>query len=161
METDSITKSKGNKVNDKRLKEFERKFAGHFISCILEEKFEYGIESKADILVKEQMRINASMTQDWLNRIYARHFQNQEILIGLLRVISRLDKEEIYPVGYAIARDSLNHKDEIVQETAIRAFESWGGKESLKILEKASVSSKWVKDYLNEVIADLKIEYVD
>lgn len=46
-----------------------------------------------------------------------------------------------------------------MQETAIRAFECWGGESSLKILENVSVSSKWVEEYLKGVISDLKSEY--
>jgi len=147
-----------NKVNDKRLLELEQKFSKQFISYILEDGFEYGIESQSHIIVKEQMKINAVVTKEWLNRIYVTNFHNSEILIGLLRVIARFEKEAIFPIGYTIAVASLNHKDEIVQETAIRAFESWGGKESLKILENVIVSSKWVAAYLNEVIADLKAD---
>jgi hypothetical protein len=52
-----------------------------------------------------------------------------------------------------------SHKNEIVQETAIRVFECWGGESSLKILENVSVSSKWVEEYLKGVISDLKSEY--
>ncbi|GAB6395525.1 MAG: hypothetical protein MdMp024_1837 [Bacteroidales bacterium] len=150
-----------NKVNDKRLLELEQNFSKQFISHILEDDFEYGIESQAHTIVKEQMKINAVVTKEWLNRIYVTNFHNSEILIGILRVIARFEKEEIFPIGHTIAVASLNHKDEIVQETAIRAFESWGGKASLKILENVSVSSKWVKEYIEEVIADLKTEYVD
>jgi hypothetical protein len=148
-----------NKLNDNRLREFKQKFSRQFISYILEDDFEYGMESKAHILVKEQMKINAAVTKDWLNSIYVDNFENSEIQIGILRVISRLEREEIYPIGYTMATASLNHKDEVVQETAIRAFESWGGKESLTILENVSISSKWVAEYLNEVISDLKSEY--
>lgn len=148
-----------NKLNDNRLREFKQKLSRQFISYIIEEDFEYGMESKAHTLVKKQMKTNAAVTKDWLNGIYVDNFGNSEILIGILRVISRLEREEIYPIGHTIASASLNHKDEVVQETAIRAFESWGGKESLTILENVSISSKWVAEYLNEVISDLKSEY--
>jgi hypothetical protein len=159
IETEN-TISTENKVNNKRLLELEQKFSKRFISHILEDDFEYGIDFKAHSIVKEQMSVNAAVTKDWLNRIYVANFQNSEILIGILRVIARFEKEEIFPIGHTIAAASLNHKDEIVQETAIRAFESWGGSTSLKILENVTVSSKWVKEYLEDVISDLKSEYV-
>ncbi|MDR1089537.1 MAG: hypothetical protein LBL79_00540 [Prevotella sp.] len=159
VETDNSTSSE-NKANDTRLLEFEQKFSKQFIAHILEDDFEYGIDSKAHAMVKNQMKINSAVTKDWLNRIYVTNFQNPEILIGILRVIARFEKEEIFPIGQTIATASLNHKDEIVQETAIRAFESWGGKSNLKILENVTVSSKWIKEYLDGVISDLKSEYV-
>jgi hypothetical protein len=107
--------------------EIEQKFSRQFVTHILEDDFEYGIDSRANATVREQMKINAAVTKDWLNRIYVANFKNSEILIGILRVIARFEKEEIFPTGYTIAAASLSHKDEIVQETAIRAFESWGG----------------------------------
>jgi hypothetical protein len=158
IKTDSAI-SPENQINDKRLLELEQKFSRQFITHILEDDFEYGIDSRACATVREQMKINAAVTKDWLNRIYVTNFKNSEILIGILRVIARFEKEEIFPIGYTIATASLSHKDEIVQETAIRAFESWGGNSSLKILENVTVSSKWVKEYLDGVISDLKSEY--
>jgi hypothetical protein len=148
------------KNNNVVLSELEQNFSKQFIAYILEDDFEYGMKSKAHILVKEQMDINPFVTKNWLNKIYVNNFHNVKILIGLLRVIARFEKEEMYPTGYTIATASLAHKDEEVQETAIRAFESWGGVLSISALENASVSSKWVKEYLNTVISDLKAEYV-
>jgi hypothetical protein len=148
-----------NEVNDNRIAILERDFTRRLISSILEENFEYGIASKTHVLVKEQMKINAIATKDWLGRIFANNFKNARILIGILQIISRFGGEEIHPAGEVMARAALVHKDEVVQETAIRAFESWGGARSLKTLENVSVSSSWVKEYLDEVISDLKLEY--
>jgi hypothetical protein len=149
-----------NDMNNRRLFELEQKFSRRFISHILEDDFEYGMNYKAHIIVKEQMNINAMATKEWLNRIFVSNYENSKILIGILRVIARFERDEIYPIGDTMALASLAHGDEIVQETAIRVFESWGGIDSLKLLENVSVSSKWVKEYLNEVISDLKAEYV-
>ena len=159
FETDNAISTE-NKINSKRLLELEQKFSKQFISHILEDDFEYGIDSKAHTMVKSQMKINSIVTKEWLNKIYVANIENPEILIGILRVIARFDKDEISPIGYTIAGFSLNHKEEVVQETAIRTFESWGGYSSLKILENITVSTKWIKEYLDGVIADLKSEYV-
>jgi hypothetical protein len=148
-----------NEVNNNRISILEQDFTRQLILNIVEEDFEYGMASKAHDIVKEQMKINAMATKDWLSRIYVNNFQNTKILIGILQVISRFGREEIYPIGETIALASLSHKEEVVQETAIRVFESWGGESSLKILENVSVSSNWVKEYLDEVISDLKLEY--
>jgi len=158
VETNNAT-SIENKLNNKRLSELEQKFSKQLISHILEDDFEYGMDYKAHIIVKEQMKVNSTVTKDWLNRIFVNNFHNSEILIGILHIIARFEKEEIYPIGETIALASLSHKDEIVKENAIRAFENWGGLGSLKLLEKVSVSSEWVKKYLDEVISDLKTEY--
>jgi hypothetical protein len=85
-------------INIQRATDCERKFTQQLISCILEDDFEYGVESRACILVKEQMKINKYATKEWLNRMYVDNFRKPRILIGILRVISRLDKEDVYPV---------------------------------------------------------------
>jgi hypothetical protein len=149
-----------NMVNDNRISILEQGFTCRFISTVLEENFEYGIASKAHVLVKEQMKINAVAVKDCLNKIFRENFtKNIRILIGILQVISRFRKEELFPVGETMAIASLSHEDDVVKETGIRVFESWGGKDSLETLENVSISSSWVKEYLDEVISDLKLEY--
>jgi hypothetical protein len=151
--------SSENTLNTKRRNELEKRFTQQFVSYILEDDFEYGMESKAHILVKDRMKINAAVTKEWINGIYVNNIKNSDILIGILRVIALFEREELFPIGDTIALAALSHENEIVKETAIRAFESWGGIKSIEILETVSVSSKWIQEYLNDVLSDLKIEY--
>lgn len=157
----SCSLSSESMLNTKRLNELEKKFTQQLIGYILEDNFEYGMESKAQILVKKQLKINPSVTKNWINKIYVNSINNAEILIGILRIIARFDRNDIFPIGDTIAMASLSHNNEMVQETAIRAFESWGGEESISILANANVASKWINEYLEEVMADLKREYAD
>jgi hypothetical protein len=146
-----------NSMEQENLFSFQQK-TRQFINCLYEENFEYGKESQSHLFVRKQMMINPEATKEWLSELYIDNFQKTDILIGILRVISRFTREEINPIGDTIALAALLHKDEEVQETAIRAFESWGGEKSLKILQEASVTSKWVQEYLSEVISDLRAE---
>ncbi len=149
-----------NEINVNKLNDLKNRFTHQLISYILEEDFDYGVESKACLLVKQQMDINALVAKEWINDVYINNFNKPDVLIGLLQIISRLDRREISPEGETIALASLVHKDEIVQECAIRVFESWGEQSSLNILEHVQVSTPWIKDYLEEVISDLKFKYV-
>jgi hypothetical protein len=97
-----------NTINNYRLFTLEQDFTHQLISSIFEETFEYGMESMSHLMVKKQMKINSSVTKEWLNRIYVDNFQNVEILIGLLRIISRFESEEINPTGQIIALASLS-----------------------------------------------------
>jgi hypothetical protein len=155
------SKSIENRMNESWFSQLERHFTDKFISYILEDDFEYGVEYKAHLLTKEQMKVNATVTKDWLNKIYVNNFYKSDILLGILRVISRFTREEIFPIGETIALASLSHKEEIVQENAIRAFESWGGQGSVKILENVVVTTPWIKEYLDGVIEDLKLDYAN
>ena len=148
-----------NTINSKRLNALEKRFTRQFISYILEDDFEYGMVSNAYILVKEQLKINAAVTKEWINSIYVNNIKNPDILIGILRIIALFEREKFFPIGDTIALAALIHEDEIVNETAIRAFESWGGIKSIEILETISISSIWIQEYLNDVLSDLKLEY--
>ncbi len=146
-------------VNKRRALQIERDFTHKLISLILEENFEYGFRTRADQLVQSQMKINSSVTREWLNKIYVENFDRPEIVIGLLRLIARFEINEISPQGKTMAIAALSHKDHEVKECGIRAFESWNSLESIKILQNVNTNIPWLKDYLNRVIENIELEY--
>ncbi|MBA7531063.1 hypothetical protein ES705_23274 [subsurface metagenome] len=146
-------------VNKRRALQIERDFTHELISLILEENFEYGFRTRADQLVQSQMKINSSVTREWLNKIYVANFNRPEIVIGLLRLIARFEINEISPQGKTMAIAALSHKDHEVKECGIRAFESWNSLESIKILQNVNTNIPWLKDYLNRVIESIELEY--
>ena len=137
----------------------EKKFTEELISFILYEDFEYGIDTNADVFVRRHMALDAIITKDWLGTIYVENMSNIPVLIGLLRIVARLDYQQIKPLGQLIAMAALNHDDIEVQECGVRAFESWEAIDSLNLLERLKVSPKWLQDYINEVASDLREEY--
>lgn len=135
----------------------EKQFTDELINLISQEAFEYGIDTKADVLVREQMLSNEYVTKHWLFRIYKAYRQSIPILLGLLRIISRLDYQQICSLGYLIVMKALSHNDIEVQEAGVRALESWGTLECIAILElHATFSSSWLQKYANDVILDLR-----
>jgi hypothetical protein len=151
-----------NVVNKKRLTILKRQFTKELIALILDEDFEYGFDTKADALVRSQMQLNALAVKSWLNWIFVENFSNIPVLLGILRIIARLDYFEVYPEGQTMAMAVLSHKNIEVQECGVRAFESWGTIESLKILENLKdrkVSTQWLQEYIDEVVSDLRKEY--
>ena len=81
---------------------------------------------------------------------------NIPVLLGVLRIIARLDYQEVIPEGRAMASMAVSHKDTEVQECGVRAFESWGTVECLMDLETVKVSTKWLQEYIDEVVLDLR-----
>ena len=126
---------------------------------IQHEEFEYGVDTRADALVRDYIKRAPLYTRNWINDAYIRYFANIPILVGLLRVIARLDYERIFPQGQTMALAALSHKDTEVKDCGVRAFESWGTLESLKILEILHVSPKWLQKYVERVIFDLRKEH--
>ena len=137
----------------------ERLFANELISFILNEEFEYGIDTEADALVRRYMEPNPLLTKKWINTIFVENSADVSILIGLLRLIARLDYTEILPEGQTMAVAALLHKNTEVKECGVRAFESWGTIESLKILEDLKVGIRWLQEYIDDVVSDLRKEY--
>jgi len=144
---------------NQELLQLRKKFTEELISLILYEDFEYGIDTKADVFVRWHMGLNAFITKDWLGRIYVENMSNIPVLIGLLRIVARLDYQQINPLGQMMAMAALSHDNIEVQECGVRAFESWEAIDSLEILENLKVSTKWLQEYINEVVSDLREEY--
>ncbi len=147
-----------NDINKKRLDIFKKNFTRGLIMLILEEEFEYGLDTKADILVRKKMEQNSLATKEWLNTIFIESFNNTRILLGVLIIVSRFDYSMIYPEGQIMATAALSHEDPEIQECGVRAFENWGNRHSLKILKNLKVTTKWLQEYINEVIDDLEEE---
>ncbi|MEK7395813.1 MAG: hypothetical protein AAB116_02640 [Candidatus Poribacteria bacterium] len=148
-----------NFVNEERLTLLKKQYTRELIALILDEDFEYGFDTKADVLVRSQMQLNALAVKSWLNWIFVENFSNIPVLLGILRIIARFDYREISPEGQTMAGMALSHENVEVKECGVRAFESWGTVESLKELEKLKVSTQWLQEYIDEVVSDLRKEY--
>jgi len=148
-----------NYINRKRLKSLKRRFTHQLLSLLIEENFEYGIDTKADALVRNQMQLNSLATKAWLNSIFVENFANTPIAVGLLRIIARIDYLDIFPEGQTMAMAALSHKNIEVQEGGVRAFESWDSLRSLEILKNLRVSTEWLQEYIDEVVSNLRKEY--
>lgn len=158
-ESDSGIDNNENLINALRIADFQRKFTKEFIKLLREEDFEYGIETKTDIFVKEKFQLNALATRSWINQIFIDHFDDANIVVGILRVIARLEYFQIYPAGQTMAIAAFSHENEEVQECGIRAFENWEVYDSLKVLESLQVKSDWLQDYINNVLVGLRKKF--
>ena len=147
-----------NDINKTRLDALKKNFTRELIMLIREEEFEYGLDTKADILVRKKMEQNSLATKEWLNTIFIESLTNTGILLGVLIIVSRFDYSMIYPEGQIMATAALSHKDPEIQECGVRAFENWGNRNSLKILKNLKVPTEWLQEYINEVIDDLEKE---
>lgn len=70
--------SEENYLNEIRQKQQRNDFERKLISCIKEQHFEYGIISKADIFIDEQMKINSLVTKSLLNELFVKNFEVRE-----------------------------------------------------------------------------------
>jgi len=148
-----------NYINQSRLLKLQNQFTPKLLNLILESDFEYGIDSQVDVFIRTQMKQNSLATKHWLNDMFVKNFPNPVILVGILHIISRLSYDEVYPEGQLMATTAFSHSNFEVQECGVRAFESWGTLQSLRILNYVEVATPWLQDYINEVVKDLSREH--
>ena len=147
-----------NKINTERESFLKKRITNQLIETIIEESFEFGIKSKSEIIIEEQLSINALATRNWLNTIFIDYFDDERIIIGILRIIGRFDERIIFPQGQTMALAALSHKSTEIKELGVRAFENWGTYNSINVLENIDLDIEWLSDYKNQVIEDMKEE---
>jgi hypothetical protein len=148
-----------NFVNQKRIDYLEQKITPLFISLVKNEDFEFGKKNESGKLIEEQLKFNSVATQNWFNKLYIRYFATDEnILIGLLRVVESLNEQSLHPTGEIMAIAALSHKNDEVKELGIRIFENWCSLNSYEILKSIKVETVWLQDYINQVIKDIEVE---
>ena len=147
-----------NKLNQQRLKTFREKFEKEFIQYIKEETFEYGIDTQVDKFLRNCLDLNSAITKEWINLIFINNYMNDEIIAGILRVISHFDYNTFAPQGITMALAALSHKNSEIKECGIRALENWGTMECLKTLISAELNESWLIEYAQEVVSDLSSE---
>lgn len=143
-------------INFREIEECRKRFTETLLQLIHEEIFEFGMENEADTFVQGNLRYNPVFTKEWLNHILLEHFDDVEVATGILRIVSHLKYEEIYPTGPTMALSVLNHKNAGIQECGIRAFENWGNADSLEYLKHIRCEEEWLQDYLEQVVSDLE-----
>lgn len=150
-----------NAFNLARLNVYKAKFSEKFLQSIRDSEFEFGYDSLADIFVRERIAENALATKEWINSLFIENYPNNEIAVGILRVIAHLDYDEIAPQGPTMALAALVHVSLEVRECGMRAFENWGTMECLKVLRSISCSEDWLSDYVHQVVKDLEEVLLD
>jgi len=91
----------GERLLDQLLKDnlTEKQFTDELIRLIAQESFEYGIDTKADMFIREYMIHNEHVTKHWLFRIYKAYCKSIPILLGLLRIIFTAPKTSSFKAG--------------------------------------------------------------
>lgn len=148
--------SNENEINEARIKSIDEKLTQKFIHLLKEEDFEFGYKTRSEQLILEQLQINALATRNWLNEVFINYYSDETVIIGILRIIGRFDPANIFPQGQTIALAALIHKNDEIKELGIRAFEHWCTIESLDILKTLDLKKEWLKEYVNDVIADFE-----
>lgn len=147
-----------NSLNRQRMDRFRAEFFAKLLKLLREQDFEYGVDTPADELVRKSFSENISIAKEWLNQLFVENYDDQTVLMGILRVLSHFEYQEVAPQGPTMALAALSNVSAEVRECGIRAFENWSTLESLEVLKNVKCQEEWLNDYLQQVIADLNEE---
>jgi hypothetical protein len=147
-----------NSLNRQRMDHFRAEFSAKLFKLLREQDFEYGVDTPADELVRKSFSENISIAKEWLNQLFVENYDDHTLLVGILRVLSHFEYQEVAPQGATMALAALSNVSAEVRECGIRAFENWSTLESLEVLKNVKCEEEWLNDYLQQVIAELKEE---
>lgn len=122
--------------------------------CLDNDFFEPGIKSATDHYVEKWLATDSIMTQVETGKVFLANRGNDRRTIGILNVVSHMDKSAFHPMNVMIAVGALSHRSTEIKECAIRAFEYWEDVELIRSLEHHTLTPKWLDDYRLEVISD-------
>lgn len=138
--------------------EKQKVFSSLLLRSLEVEPVEVGYSHPAVQIMEDAIAAHGVAANRWIVGIYLSNYGTRPAIVAdLLRCISRLEHSNIQPWGILMAVSALSHPDPELREAAVRAFEIWGGTESVDVL-KTRVDAEplpWLADYMRQVITDL------
>lgn len=157
---DSTSTSTQRQLNLELLEEFNKRQA-KFVYLLHHTNFEDGLENEATDFFGKFFKKDPCISLFWLSGVYTDNMTDIAVVEGILRIISLLDAVEYRKYILPLVKASFNDKNVEVQEAAIMVAEKWRNKMCLEALQTTSFASKWIQEYANQVIDELKEELAD
>ncbi len=158
--SDSTSTSSQRQMNLELLDVFNKK-QPKFVYLLHHTNFEDGMENEATGFFGELFKMDPCISLFWLSGVYTENMTDIAVVEGILRIISMLDAVEYRKYILPLVKASFNDKNVEVQEAAIMVAEKWRNKMSLEALQTTSFASKWIQEYANQVMDELKEELAD
>lgn len=138
---------------DQLIKFIEKKLT----NALKEYSFESETLSQAEEMVCEVAeRYPMRFLGEVLTGIYINCYDQQNVIAGICSSLERFDATEVSPWGQSIVIGLVNHKSDLVKERVISLIENWGDNSLLAVLKNIDISSTWMREYVNGVIAYLE-----
>jgi hypothetical protein len=125
-------------------------------TMLQEEITETGITNPSEEIVESLYSEDKRKANILLNELFLKNFHDPHIIIGVLHIISHFDYDLVSPEGPTMAIAALTHKDVEAREYGVKCFENWQHKDGIGILEQIKANERWLQNYINLVIRDLK-----
>jgi len=141
--------------SEEQIKRAQSEFEQLFIRSIAHSDFDLGYSSEAEQLLLSLLERCGPYVREWINHLFLQLLDKPNDATAMLRIISHLDYDSIYPQGTTMAVAAMMHADPLVQEAAVRCFENWQDQSCVTILQSLNIREDWLKSYVEEVIQDL------
>jgi hypothetical protein len=125
-------------------------------TMLQEEIAESGIANFSEKIIESLYSEDKLKANILVNKLFFENFHTPHIIVGVLHIVSHFDYDLVSPEGPTMAIAALAHKDVEVREYGVKCFENWQHKDGIRILEHIKVEERWLQNYINLVIRDLK-----
>lgn len=143
---------KSDVFDEKTLKETKR----NLLDLLSADVFRVGFDSSSSIYFNKILEDNSDLAKKILLEIFYDQFDKEDIVYGILSILSILDYKKVIPEGPIIAMALTSYNSDTIKESLVRVFENWCNKDSLRLLEKIKFDDPWLDKYLLDVINDIK-----
>jgi hypothetical protein len=143
-------------INQEKVSYLETEITPLLISLLKNEDIEFGQNNESIRLVYNKIKENELATKEWFYRLFNHYFGSEKetnILIGLLYIVEFLH-EGFNSMSQTIALASLSHRNNEIKEFGVRILEASCTIDNLNILKSIETGTKWLQDYINQVIED-------
>ncbi|HIF5510693.1 TPA: hypothetical protein ACX3C4_000430 [Pasteurella multocida] len=131
-------------------------FHHRFIQFMMFDEIMEDYSNAIELELLDYLDRNSYVTGQWFSKLFIEFIKFNKVLINLLKILAKLDSNKI-PNTHLCIGTLLSNNDIEVKDFALRVFESWGDYDSLSILESsAELAPKWLEDYKQSVIKDIK-----
>lgn len=117
---------------------------------------ELELTSAERLALEIEKKYSARILGEVLQSIYIKYNDFPNMLLGICKSMGLFELNEVMPWGPTILVGLLSHKNENVKEYAVSVVENWLDKELLPILKNLDCSSKWLKEYIQDVVKMLE-----
>ena len=132
-----------------------REKSAQLLSLLRAEDVESGIASPSEVFVKQALMDNRVLALQMINQVYLDNVGNAHIQIGILHLSSHIDYNVGNPTLQTIALAALSDNNDDVKDYAVQCYENWNHKDGLRILKTIYTETRWLQDYIDNVIIAL------
>ena len=119
------------------------------------EPLEDGMNHPAEKIIEKALKPENQSILRWL-RDLCLNDEEPDFAASVLRCLGRQVLPGTNSWRTELVRDGLATNNVEIRDASVQAAESWGGREILNVLESHSDPEPWIRDYLQNVVNDLR-----